>query len=68
MRNLMKSFAPSEPASGGKKSDNDSDAQGRLLKETVELFKRASIDITEIIEDSRRLIFEFEEARESNCL
>ena len=37
--------------------------RGRLLKETVELFKRASIDITEIIEDSRRLIFEFEEAR-----
>ncbi len=36
--------------------------RGRLLKETVELFKRASIDITEIIEDSRRLIFEFEEA------
>ncbi len=37
--------------------------RGRLLKETVELFKRASIDITEIIEDSRRLIFEFEETR-----
>ena len=35
--------------------------RGRLLKETVELFKRASIDITEIIEDSRKLIFEFEE-------
>lgn len=37
--------------------------RGRLLRETVELFKRASIDITEIIEDSRKLIFEFEEAR-----
>ncbi len=36
--------------------------RGRLLKETVELFKRASIDITEIIEDSRKLIFEFKEA------
>ena len=36
--------------------------RGRLLKETVELFKRASIDITEIIEDSRKLIFDFEEA------
>lgn len=36
--------------------------RGRLLKETVELFKRASIDIAEIIGDSRRLIFEFEEA------
>ncbi len=36
--------------------------RGRLLTETVELFKRASIDITEIIEDSRKLIFEFEEA------
>lgn len=36
--------------------------RGRLLTETVELFKRASIDITEIIEDTRKLIFEFEEA------
>ncbi len=35
--------------------------RGRLLEETVELFKRASIDITEIIGDSRKLIFEFEE-------
>ena len=35
--------------------------RGRLLRETVELFKRASIDITEIVEDSRKLIFEFEE-------
>ena len=34
--------------------------RGRLLEETVELFKRASIDITEIIGDSRKLIFEFE--------
>ncbi len=36
--------------------------RGRLLEETVELFQKASIDITEIIEDSRKLIFEFEEA------
>ena len=36
--------------------------RGRLLEETVELFKRASIDITEIIGESRKLIFEFEEA------
>lgn len=36
--------------------------RGRLLEETVDLFKKASIDITEIIKDSRKLIFEFEEA------
>lgn len=36
--------------------------RGRLLRETVELFKRASIDITEIVGDSRKLIFEFKEA------
>ncbi len=36
--------------------------RGRLLSETVELFKRASIDITEVIKDSRRLIFDFEES------
>ena len=36
--------------------------RGRLLEETVELFQKASIDITEIIEDSRKLIFKFEEA------
>ena len=36
--------------------------RGRLLEETVELFEKASIDITEIIEDSRKLIFEFKEA------
>ena len=35
--------------------------RGRLLEETVDLFKKASIDITEIIKDSRKLIFEFEE-------
>ena len=37
--------------------------RGRLLEETVDLFKKASIDITEIIKDSRKLIFESEEAR-----
>ncbi len=36
--------------------------RGRLLEETVDLFRKASIDITEIIKDSRKLIFEFEEA------
>ncbi len=36
--------------------------RGRLLEETVELFGKASMDITEIIKDSRKLIFEFEEA------
>lgn len=36
--------------------------RGRLLEETVELFQRASMDITEIVKDSRKLIFEFEEA------
>ena len=36
--------------------------RGRLLEETVDLFKKASIDITEIIKDSRKLIFEFKEA------
>jgi len=36
--------------------------RGRLLEETVELFKKASIDITEIVGDSRKLIFEFKEA------
>lgn len=36
--------------------------RGRLLEETVELFKKASMDITEIIKDSRKLIFESEEA------
>ena len=36
--------------------------RGRLLEETVDLFKKASINITEIIKDSRKLIFEFEEA------
>ena len=36
--------------------------RGRLLEETVELFGKASMDITEIIKDTRKLIFEFEEA------
>ncbi len=36
--------------------------RGRLLEETVELFQRAGMDITEIVTDSRKLIFEFEEA------
>jgi ATP phosphoribosyltransferase len=36
--------------------------RGRLLEETVELFEKASIDIKKIIKDSRKLIFEFEEA------
>ncbi|MCY3986147.1 MAG: ATP phosphoribosyltransferase [Candidatus Dadabacteria bacterium] len=36
--------------------------RGRLLEETVELFQRASIEITEIIKDSRKLIFEFKQA------
>lgn len=36
--------------------------RGRLLEETVELFSKASMDITEIIKDTRKLIFEFEEA------
>lgn len=37
-------------------------ARGRLLEETVELFERADIDITEVVGDSRKLIFEFGEA------
>ena len=37
-------------------------ARGRLLEETVELFERASIDITGIVRDPRRLIFDFEES------
>lgn len=37
-------------------------ARGRLLEETVELFERADIDITEVVGDSRKLIFEFAES------
>lgn len=37
-------------------------ARGRLLEETVGLFEKASIDITNVVKDSRKLIFEFAEA------
>jgi len=36
-------------------------SRGRLLSEAVELFKGAGIDIGEIEDDSRRLIFDFDE-------
>lgn len=38
-------------------------ARGRLLEETVGLFEKASIDITDVVKDSRKLIFEFAEAQ-----
>ena len=41
-------------------------ARGRLLEETVELFDKASMDITGIVRDSRRLIFDFEESGSSS--
>lgn len=36
-------------------------SRGRLLEETVVLFKKADIDIKNVLKDSRKLIFEFEE-------
>ncbi len=36
--------------------------RGRLLEESIELFGKASIDISEVIKDSRKLIFDFEDS------
>lgn len=35
-------------------------SRGRLLSESVDLFKRANIDISDVYKDSRKLICEFE--------